>query len=87
MSWWHPAVPDADGDGLDVDVEVSAEGRQVLPGNLGELAGWCGGEPSLDPRGVVMGEAFAAVGDHIMRASDTFMVSPADGHHQRWQPA
>lgn len=99
MSEWprrfHPARPDADGDGLAVDESVVVEGFQLQPGTWAALAAWCGGVRILDPstgnQAVAVGSLdvgdVAQLGDFVMATSTGYVVDRADGHYQRWQPA
>lgn len=87
---YHPARPDAAGDGLDVDDTVAVEGWQVQPGTWDDVAAWSAGTQVWNPRGVALGsldpDRVALLGDYIMRTGpDVFEVSRADGHYQRWQ--
>lgn len=86
---YHPARPDAAGDGLAVDDTVTVEGWQVQPGTWDDVAAWCGGTQVWRPRGVALGsldpDRVALLGDYVMRTGpEAFEVSRADGHYQRW---
>lgn len=92
MSEWpkefHPAGY-SDEDGYVVDDTVTVLGYQVQPGTWDDAAAWCGGVQTWQPRGVAVGSLDMAdralFGDFVMRsAPDTYEVSRADGHYQRW---
>jgi hypothetical protein len=90
---YHPARPDADGDGLEVDTSVTVEGFQLQPGTWDSLTAWCGGVRVLDAdgnqavavNGSLAEENVARLGDYVMRIGTALEVSRADGHYQRWQ--
>lgn len=90
---YHPARPDADGDGLEVDTVVTVQGWQVQPGTWDDVTLWCRGVQVWSPRGVALGSLdahrIALLGDWVMDTGfeGGFEVSRADGHFQRWQPA
>ncbi|TAK32322.1 MAG: hypothetical protein EPO40_03065 [Myxococcaceae bacterium] len=92
---FHPARPDDDGDGLDVDTSTVVEGFQVQPSTWDACAAWCGGVRVLDPitgnQAVAVGgldtDQLAQLGDFVMAVDDRHVVDRADGHYQRWQPA
>lgn len=87
---FHPARPDAAGDGLDVDLSVTVEVFQMQPGTWADLAVWCGGDQVLDDSGsqaVAVGDTVARLGDFVVRGAAAFQVEPADGFYQRYRPS
>ncbi|QJY46646.1 hypothetical protein [Pseudonocardia broussonetiae] len=87
---YHPARY-VDGDYV-IDEAVTVEGYQLQPATWNALAAWCGGVRVLDYAGnqalavnsSLDEDDVAHLGDFVMRTDDSWTVSRADGHYQRW---
>lgn len=89
---FHRATYDEDGAYV-VDDSAAVAGYQLRPDTWDSLSAWCAGVRILDPdgnqavavNGSLAPQNVALLGDFVMRtAPDTYEVSRADGHYQRW---